>query len=76
MLFISSSKFFLFLRSLDCYPDVFGDVRKRLDKKAKVNFKTYDVRNWITNNYNKHCQISLKTKAMSLFLFLKRLYMR
>ena len=29
-------------------------MEKRLDKKAKVNFKLYDVKDWETNNYNKH----------------------
>ena len=32
--------------------DVFGHVGKRLDKKAKFNFKVYDITNWQTNNYN------------------------
>ena len=40
-------------------PDIFvGDVGKRLDKKAKVSFKTCDVTNWNINNYNRHCQTS------------------
>ena len=30
----------------------FGYVEKRLHKKAKVNFKIYDVTDWTTNNYN------------------------
>ena len=30
----------------------FGHVEKRLDKKAKVNFKFYDVTDWTVNNYN------------------------
>ena len=30
---------------------LFGYIEKRLDKKAKVNFKIY---NWPTNNYNAH----------------------
>ena len=42
--FISSKKFFLHF---------FGHVGKRLVKKAKVNFKTCDIINWDTNNYNK-----------------------
>ena len=29
-------------------------VGKRLDNKAKVNFKNYVVTDWITNIYNKH----------------------
>ena len=27
---------------------------KRLDKKATVNFKIYDVAAWTANNYNAH----------------------
>ena len=45
MLFVSSEELFSFLRCLNCCP--------RLNKKAKVNFKIYDITNWITNNYNK-----------------------
>ena len=40
---------FTFLRYL-----LFGYVEKRLDKKAMVNFKIYDVADWATNNYNTH----------------------
>ena len=41
-LFITEINIFLF--------SVFNLVRKRLDKKAKVNFKIYDVTKWITNS--------------------------
>ena len=30
------------------------EFRKRLVKKAKVNFKIHDVTNWETNIYNTH----------------------
>ena len=30
----------------------FGHVGKRLDKKAMVNLKLYNVTDWKTNNYN------------------------
>ena len=30
---------------------LFGHIEKRLDKKAKVNFKNYDVINWETSYY-------------------------
>ena len=33
---------------------LFGYVEKRLDKKAMVNFKIHDVKDWTTNNYNTH----------------------
>ena len=31
---------------------LFGDVEKQLDKKAKLNFKIFDVTDWTINNYN------------------------
>ena len=31
---------------------IFGHVGKRLRRKANVNFKSGDVTNWTTNNYN------------------------
>ena len=42
------------MRYLDFCPDIFGYVGKRLDKKAKVNFKFDDVTDRKTNNYIKH----------------------
>ena len=44
--FASTLKLFLFLRLLNFCPDFLGHVGKRLDKKPKVNFITYDVTNW------------------------------
>ena len=43
MLFIPSQKLFSLYRYLNFCSDSFGHVGKWLDKKAKVNFKTYDV---------------------------------
>ena len=60
MLFILSSKLFLFLRFLSFYTDFFGHVGKRLDKKAEVNFEIYDVTTWGTSNYNTHIAQYLK----------------
>ena len=37
---------------LKFYPDFIDHVGKRLDKKAKVDFKIYDVTNWTINNCN------------------------
>ena len=56
MLFILPKKFFLFLHFC---PEFFGLVGKRLDGKAKVNFKIYDVKTWKT-----YCPISLEVKAI------------
>ena len=52
MLFISTWKLFQFLRYLIFYPHFCSHVEKRLDKKAKVNFKSYNFINWETNNQN------------------------
>ena len=30
---------------------LFGHVEKRLDKKAKISLKIYDVADWTANNY-------------------------
>ena len=38
----------------------FGYVEKGLDKKAKDNFKFYDVTDLTTNNYNTHTAYYLK----------------
>ena len=40
--------------------DFFGHVGKQLDKEAMVPFKTYDVTNWESNNYNTHFAQYLK----------------
>ena len=40
-------------------PWLFGHAERQLDKKAKVNFKIYDVTVW-TNNYNTHIAQYLK----------------
>ena len=37
----------------------FGYVGKRIDKKAMVNFKIYDI-GWIINNYNSYVAQYLK----------------
>ena len=39
---------------------LFGYVEKRFDKKTMVNFKIYDVTDWITNNYNMYIAQYLK----------------
>ena len=42
---------------------IFDHVGKRLDKKAKVNFRIYDVTYTTTNNYT-YCQISQEIMAI------------
>ena len=52
-------KIFTFLSCL------FGYVEKRLDNnKAMVNFKIYDVTDWIKNNFNTYYPISQEVKAV------------
>ena len=53
-------KLFLLLRYLNFCPNFFNQVEKRLHKKAKVNFKIYDVTNWTTNNNSTHIARYLK----------------
>ena len=45
-------KALLFLKIFTFLSRLFGYVEKRLDKKAKVNFKIYGFTDWTTNNYN------------------------
>ena len=40
--------------------DFFGHVGRRLDKRAKVNFKIYDITDLVTNNSNTHFTKYLK----------------
>ena len=53
----------MFLRYLHFYPDIFGYVGKRLDKKAELNFKIYGVTNWNTNNCYKYIDRYIKGKS-------------
>ena len=42
---------------------LFGHVAKRLNKKDKVNFKSYDVTTWLANNCNTHIAQSSGSKG-------------
>ena len=66
MLFISSLKIFSFSRYLHFCPEFFVYVGKGFDKKAKVNFKTYEVTSLNTSNQLQYtyCQISQKAQAI------------
>ena len=44
----------LFVLKVFKFLSFLSHVGKRLDKKAKVNFKIYDIATWETNNYNAH----------------------
>ena len=39
---------------------LFDDAAKKLDNKAKVNFKVYDIATWETNNCNSYIAQNLK----------------
>ena len=48
---------------------LFGLVEKRLDKKAMVNFKIYDITNWTTNNCNTYLPNVSKSKSNQTMKF-------
>ena len=52
--FYFTLKAFFVLNIFKFLPWLFGLVAKRLAKKEKVNFKFYDVTDWLTNNCNTH----------------------
>ena len=63
MYFISPSKLSLFIRYLlNIFPEFFGHVGTRLDKKAQVKFKTYDIATWETKLHCIFCPISQEVK--------------
>ena len=45
-------KVIFFFRIFKFCLDLLGDVDKRLDKKAEINFKSYDFTTWLRKNYN------------------------
>ena len=51
---------FLVLEMFTFLSWLFGYVEKRLDKKAMISYKTYDVTEWTTNNCNIHITQYLK----------------
>ena len=61
----------LFLKTLPYWTKIFKFLRwhlgKRLDKKAKVNFKISDVIDWQTNNCNTQCEKTKATRQWNLF---------
>ena len=59
VLFDGASSLWVSLRYLHVCSEVLV-LGKQFNKKAKVNFKIYDVTNWITNNYNTHIAQYLK----------------
>ena len=60
MLFVLCRKLFLCLGYLNICLDFTDHIGKRLDKKAKANFKIYDVTDWTRNNYNRYIAQCLK----------------
>ena len=56
-LFVFSDIYFLVLTFCLC--------KKRLDKKAMLNFKIYDVTDWTANNCNIHITQYLKKERQS-----------
>ena len=60
-------KAFFSLKIFTCLSSLFGYVEKRLNKKAKVNFKIYHVTAWTANNCNAH--IASKAIGNQVFKF-------
>ena len=57
----------LFFLKLFKFLSFFVHVGKRLDKKAKVNFKIYDVKTWEKYNFNAHIsQYLMKLKQSGI----------
>ena len=48
--FYSMLKALYVIKIFKVLSDVFGDVRKRIDKKVKINLKIDDVTDWTNNN--------------------------
>ena len=49
-----TSKALFVLKIFKFWSRLFGQVVKQLDKKDRVNFKSYDVTDWLTSNRNTH----------------------
>ena len=58
--FYFTSKALFFLKIFNFVSWLFIQVAKRLHKKDKVSFKSYDVTAWLTNSYNTHIALCLK----------------
>ena len=59
--FYVTLKAHLVLQMFKFLSEFFGNVRIRLDKKVKVNFKIYDVIYWETNDCCTHIAQYLQT---------------
>ena len=59
-LFHLERKALFVIKILKLYHDIFDHTGRRLDTKAKLNFKFYDVIIWETNNCNTHIAQYLK----------------
>ena len=67
MLFILPKNLFSFWKNLDFCSNFSGQVGKQSDNKAKVNFKIYDVKDWVKSSYNIYIAlISQEVKAIRL----------
>ena len=60
MLFIPPQKLFSFSRYSTFCLDFFGRLAKQLDCKNNVNFKIYDITDWLKNNCNTQIAQHLK----------------
>ena len=59
--------FYFMLKAIFICPTFFDLVGKRFDKKkAMGNFKTYDITDWTTNNYDTHIAQHLKKQKQTM----------
>ena len=65
------SKAIFVLKIFTFCPDIFRYVGKGLDKKAKKNFKIYDVTSCNPNNYNKPWIYNTNRNNMEEYSFIK-----
>ena len=63
--FYFTLKILFVLKIFKFCPDLLDHVGKFLDRKAKVNFRNYNVINWETNNYNTAIAKYLKNQRQS-----------
>ena len=59
-----------FLKILKVLSWLFGHAEKRFDEKNKVNFKIYDVTNWLTINCNTYIHQMYWNDAQTTCLYL------
>ena len=66
---LMKNPFYFMLKALNFCHELFRHVRKRLNKKVRINFKMYNVTDWGTNNGNILIAHYLKGKGNQTMIF-------